>query len=121
MFGIGDLKEPSVQQLVAATLRRVQTAVANVIECGKIYRNPTSWFQAFAAFQLPAAWLGKARTSAEGKAALTSLRRICDAVSIVFDDALPGLKKLAPRAEFHKKMAPRRDKLWGKRQQNFPN
>ena len=53
VVGLGDWTSEAVRDTIKATLRRVQTIVANVKENMKLFRAEHSWLHAFTAFRLP--------------------------------------------------------------------
>ena len=130
-FGIGDLKDPAVQNIVRTTLRRVQNVVANIKELLKIYRPTSSWFQAFAAFSLPspmsvadtaarAASSSAADTAARATQCRESLERLCVEAKLPRKQALAEWQRLLPRAQvFHKNGCTARE-AWGRASAEFP-
>ena len=77
VVSLGDYKTEAVQGIVAASLRRVQTIVANVKENMKLYRAEHSWLHAFAAFRLPSPLSATDAAGATEAEAGACLKRIC--------------------------------------------
>ena len=124
-FGLGDMAETSVQNVVRATLRRIQKAVANVVTLGGVYRPESSWFKVFEAFALPSPMsddvAGSAATyGAPQKTCVSSLERICRAAQIPFEDAFREWRALLPRAEVFSKAGANMRQAWGRASAEFP-
>ena len=124
-FGLGDMAETSVQNVVRATLRRIQKAVANVVTLGAVYRPESSWFKVFEAFALPSPMsedvAGSAATyGAPQKTCVSSLERICRAAQIPFEDAFREWRALLPRAEVFSKAGASMRQAWGRASGEFP-
>ena len=119
-FGLGNMKEDAAAQgVVRATLRRVQQAIANMKELGKVYRPFTSWFQAFEAFALPSP-LSAASAEAEQEACRASLERIAGAAKLPFAEAFDDWKLLLARAEVFNKTGATTREAWGRASAEFP-
>ena len=119
------MAETSVQNVVRATLRRIQKAVANVVTLGAVYRPESSWFKVFEAFALPSPMsedvAGSAATyGAPQKTCVSSLERICRAAQIPFEDAFREWRALLPRAEVFSKAGASMRQAWGRASGEFP-
>ena len=124
-FGLGDMAETSVQNVVGAILRRIQKVVANVVTLGGVYRPESSWFKVFEAFALPSPMsdnvAGSAATyGAPQKTCVSSLERICRAAQIPLEDAFREWRALLPRAEVFSKAGANMRQAWGRASAEFP-
>ena len=100
-MSLGDYKTEAVRGIVEASLRRVQTIVANVKENMKLYRAEHSWLHAFTAFRLPSPLSATDAAGATEAEAGACLKRICREAFLPPKEAIAQLGQLLKRAEWH--------------------